>query len=209
MHIKIALVKDGKSFSNRLEELLVSEPQITCDHILDKSQLSLAKLPNIEGVNLVLLDLELSDYDSINLLSKLKKQFPGITYLMLMHFDSDEKLFDTLKSGADGYIIKQDHPELIIENIRGAVNGRAPMSMPIAKKVLNFFHKAHEDMTTISPLTDKETEILSLLSTGLLYKEIANTMDMSIDAIKKHCGSIYKKLHVHNRTEAVNRFLDR
>ncbi|MFN7422826.1 MAG: LuxR C-terminal-related transcriptional regulator [Chitinophagales bacterium] len=209
MHIKIALIEDSASFSSRLEELLVSEPQITCEHILDKSQLSLAKLPNIDGVKLVLIDLELSDYESINLLSKLKKQFPGLTYLMLMHFDSDEKLFDTLKSGADGYILKQDHPELIIENIRGAVNGRAPMSMPIAKKVLNFFHKAHENMTMLSPLSDKETEILSLLSTGLLYKEIAITMDMSIDSIKKHCGSIYKKLHVHNRTEAINRFLDR
>lgn len=209
MHIKFVLVEDNKSFSHRLEELLENEPSIKCDHIIDKAQLSLAKIPSIEGVDLVLLDLDLSDYDSIVLLSKLKKQFPNLTYMILMNFETDEKLFDTLKSGAHGYILKQEQRELIIENIRGAVNGRVPMSMHIAKKVLDFFQQTHLNSTPISILSEKETEILSFLSTGLLYKEIAENMSISIDSVKKHCGAIYRKLHVHNRTEAINLFLNR
>lgn len=209
MHIKIALVEDNKSFSKTLDDLIKNEPQINCDHVFDKSELALSKIPSLEGIDLVLLDLELSDYESIELLAKLKKQFPTITYMMLMHLESDEKLFNTLKSGADGYILKQEHSELIIENIRGAVSGKAPMSIQIAKKVLDFFHKQGASSSGLPELSEKEGEVLSLLSSGLLYKEIADDMKISIDSVKKHCGSIYKKLHVHNRTEAVNRFLNR
>jgi DNA-binding NarL/FixJ family response regulator len=209
MHIKIALVEENKSFSNTLESLIKDEPQINCDHVIDKAELALSKIPSFEGIDLVLLDIELSDYESIELLAKLKRQFPMITYMMLMHFESDEKLFNTLKSGADGYILKQEHPELIIENIRGAVSGRAPMSIQIAKKVLDFFHQQDTTTSGLPGLSDKEIEVLSLLSSGLLYKEIADNMGLSIDTVKKHCGAIYKKLHVHNRTEAINRFLDR
>ena len=209
MHIKIALVEENRSFSKTLANLLKHEPLINCDHVMDKAELAFSKIPSLEGIDLVLLDLKLSDYESIELLAKLKKQFPTITYMMLMHFESDEKLFNTLKSGADGYILKQEQPELIIENIRGAVSGRAPMSIQIAKKVLDFFHRLDTKSNGLPELSEKETEVLSLLSSGLLYKEIADNMGLSIDSVKKHCGAIYKKLHVHNRTEAVNRFLDR
>lgn len=209
MHIKIALIEENRSFSKTLDNLIKNEPHINCDHVIDKAELAFSKIPSLEGIDLVLLDVELSDYKSIELLARLKKQFPTITYMMLMHFESDEKLFNTLKAGADGYILKQEHPELIIENIRGAVSGRAPMSIQIAKKVLDFFHQLDNSSSDLPELSEKEIEVLSLLSSGLLYKEIAYNMGLSIDTVKKHCGAIYKKLHVHNRTEAVNRFLDR
>ena len=208
MHVKLALIEDNFNFSPALKEILLKEEDIHCTTVLDRKSLSLDTLPILEGVDLVLLDIELSDYDSIALLSKLKKQFPFVNYLILTHYDSDEKLFETLHSGAHGYILKNEHPELIIENIRGALVGKAPMSMDIAKKVIKFFHHLHKEEVPHSPLSEKETEIISLLSTGKLYKEIADELGVSIDTVKKHCGAIYRKLHVQNRTEAINAFFN-
>lgn len=208
MHVKLALIEDNSGFSSTLKDMLLSEDDIHCTTVMDRNSLSLDSLPILEGIDLVLLDIELTDYNSIALLAKLKKQFPYINYLILTHFDSDEKLFETLHSGANGYILKNEHPELIIENIRGALLGKAPMSMDIAKKVLKFFHHLHKENIPHSPLSEKETEIISLLSTGKLYKEIADELNISIDTVKKHCGAIYRKLHVQNRTEAINAFFN-
>ncbi len=208
MHVKLALIEDNNNFSPTLKELLIGEEDIHFSTVLDRKTMSLDTLPILEGIDLVLLDIELNDYNSIALLSKLKKQFPFVNYLILTHYDSDEKLFETLHSGATGYVLKNEHPELIIENIRGALLGKAPMSMDIAKKVLKFFHHLHKVNEPHSPLSEKEQEIISLLSTGKLYKEIADELGISIDTVKKHCGTIYRKLHVQNRTEAINAFFN-
>ncbi|MBP6624603.1 MAG: response regulator transcription factor, partial [Chitinophagaceae bacterium] len=107
------------------------------------------------------------------------------------------------KNGASGYLIKSDTPEQIIQAIRDVLNGGAPMSSTIAKKVVQYFQVQTKQLQELTP---KENELLGLLAQGLYYKEIATKMSISIDTVKKHASTIYKKLEVSNRTEAINRY---
>jgi DNA-binding NarL/FixJ family response regulator len=122
---------------------------------------------------------------------------------MCTSFEDEDYLFTSLKRGASGYIIKSDTPDQIVAAIRDVMNGGAPMSSSIARKVVNYFKKESRSM---AELTAKENELLNLLAAGLFYKEIAAEMNIGIDTVKKHASSIYKKLQVSNRTEAVNKY---
>jgi DNA-binding NarL/FixJ family response regulator len=124
-------------------------------------------------------------------------------------FDDDENIFQALKSGASGYIIKTDSSDKIIESIRDVLQGGAPMSSGVAKKVIQFFSKLPAAASSLEELTPKENQILELLSKGYYYKEISGELNISLDTVKKHCGNIYRKLQVNNRTEAINIYLRR
>ncbi len=202
--INLALVEDNRSYASTLQKILNQETDIHCQKIYSNSSSAWNDEQTMSELNVLLLDIQLPDYSGIELLSKLKDKFPNIIYLILTVYEDEEKLFNSLKAGANGYILKSESPSIIMENIRSAVNGNAPMSTNIARKVVEFFHEGREKNKKLSELSPKENEILNLLSKGNLYKEIAEILNISLDTVKKHCGNIYRKLHVCNRTEALN-----
>jgi two-component system, NarL family, response regulator LiaR len=153
--------------------------------------------------NIAIIDIQLPDGSGIDVVAHLKPLHPDTIFIMCTSFDDDEKIFASLKAGANGYIVKTDDPENIVAYIHDALAGGAPMSAGIALRVVKYFQQINNPKP-LAQLSEKENIILVHLSKGYLYKEIADMEHLAIDTIKKHCGNIYKKLHVNNKTEAIN-----
>ncbi len=131
---------------------------------------------------------------------------PETHFIMCTSFEDDEKIFNSLKAGAMGYLVKGESMDKILSSIRDVYSGGAPMSFSIARRVLQHFEKKLPEIKGFDELTKREQEILELLSQGFLYKEIADQKCISMDTVKKHVGNIYRKLHVSNKVEAINKF---
>lgn len=208
MTTSITIIEDDKSFATLLSKILLAESDFICPNIFHNTQSALHQFPE-NPTDIILMDIQLPDGTGINLTSTFKKEFPETYIIMCTSFDDDEKIFDSLKAGANGYLVKTDTPENIVSAIHEVMQGGAPMSMGIAKKVIQHFRQQELDKPNLEILTKKENELLLHLSKGLFYKEIADLMNVSLDTIKKHCGNIYRKLSVSNRTEAINIYLNR
>lgn len=164
--------------------------------------------------DVILMDIEMPDVTGIEAVSEIKKAFPEISILMQTIFDDEAMIFDALKAGASGYLLKKGTPEKVIEGVREAYQGGAPMSPAIASKVLAFFRnmpvaaKAEEAPETHDyGLTARQKEILSELVNGSSYKMIAAAMNISYNTVNTHIRHVYEKLHVHSLGEAVAKAL--
>jgi len=160
--------------------------------------------PALDQTSLCILDIGLPGMNGIECLVRLKARCPQAKVLMFTVMEHDDKVFAALKAGADGYLLKRESPEKILDAIDDALNGGAPMSSEIARRVLLSFRETPPAQLSIS---DRETEVLDLLSKGHLYKEIAYQLGISLNTVKQHIHHIYEKLQVQNRTEAVLRYL--
>lgn len=203
----IVLVEDNQSFASTIQKIIELEQDLKYLLHLPNGTEAIPALLEIEP-DVCLLDIQLPDMTGIDILKKVKSQLSNTIFIMCTVYDDNEHLFQSLKAGADGYVLKSDSPTNIVEAIRNGLAGAAPMSASIAKKVINYFYLENQKQKKLDELTEKENEILSLLSQGLLYKEIADKQAVTIDTIKKHCGNIYRKLHVCNRTEALNLYFN-
>jgi two-component system, NarL family, response regulator LiaR len=203
--ITVTIIEDNQTFAKALQKLIENDSLLTCINIINNLKSSLSAIAQNHS-DVVLLDIQLPDGLGSEYVSILKQISPTTHFIMCTSFEDDEYIFNSIKNGASGYILKSDSPEKIIASIKDVLNGGAPMSNAIAKKILNYFK---EEQQVLEELTSKENELLQLLSSGLLYKEIAAKQDIKIDTVKKHCGNIYKKLNVNNKTEAINKFLKR
>lgn len=206
--IHISIVEDDSKYAATLKKMIETEPDLVVQEVFTNAAEAYLKLPQT-GSHIVLMDIQLPDGKGTDLVSILKPQLPHVHFIMNTSFDDDENIFEALKSGASGYIIKTDSSDKMMESIRDVLRGGAPMSSGVAKKVIQFFTKTPPQQKILDGLTAKENEILELLSKGFLYKEISGELQVSIDTVKKHCGNIYRKLQVSNRTEAINMYLGR
>jgi len=197
----ISIIEDDVKYGLLLKKIIESEDDMACVAIYQNLKSSLTDLAT-NGSDVVLVDVQLPDGLGSEYVQVLKKVSPQSLFIMCTSFEDDEYIFNSLKNGASGYLIKSESPENIITAIRDLIKGGAPMSSSIARKVVDYFKK---EIQTLEELTPKENELLSHLASGLFYKEIASQMSIGIDTVKKHASSIYKKLEVSNRTEAVNR----
>ena len=161
------------------------------------------------------MDINLGGMSGIECVRHLKPLFPDILYMMCTVYEEDEKIFEALSAGASGYILKKTAPGKLLEAIKELHEGGAPMSSQIARKVVAAFRgkplgesPSMED-ESIKILSNREKEILEHLSKGMLYKEIANSLFISPETVRKHVYHIYEKLHVNNRVEAVNKYFGR
>lgn len=204
MSISIAIVEDEKNYNNALKKVIdyQNDMQVTAQFYDGKS--ALQNLSEISP-DVVLMDIQLQDMLGIDIISEIKSNLPDTQFIMCTSFEDDEKVFSSLRAGAMGYLIKGENMDKILNSIRDVYNGGAPMSFSIARKVLNHFERK-TDNSILNDLTHRENEILELLSRGLLYKEIADQIFISLDTVKKHVGNIYRKLHVTNKVEAINKF---
>jgi NarL family two-component system response regulator LiaR len=199
----ICIVEDNKELRDTLSLMI----QLSNKYILLASyanaEQALIEIPKVEP-DIVLMDINLPQISGIKCVSILKNKFPNMLFLMCTSLEENDKIFAALKAGASGYILKMDGMEKILLGIENVINGGAPMSNSIARKVLASFSELKPCKNEIQTLTDRENEVLTLMSKGLLNKEIAANLVLSEGTIRKHIENIYKKLHVNTRVEAVN-----
>ena len=205
MKTKIAIVEDEKTYSNMLKKIIDYQDDLMCVAQFFNGKTAIENLQNY-APEVVLMDVQLQDMLGTEVVKKMKPLLPDSKFIMCTTYEDEEVIFEALKNGASGYLLKDESLQKIIQSIKDSTEGSSPMSNCIAQKVLRFFQiksKVEEDIET---LTESELNILKLLSEGFLYKEIADQKCISIDTVKKHIGRIYRKLHVANKIEAVNKF---
>lgn len=217
MTISVCIVDDNKDIRSALEQIILMAEGYTLAGSYADAEEALQKIPTAKP-NVVLMDINLGDGESgIDCVRQLKPQYPDILFMMCTIYEEDEKIFEALKAGANGYILKKTAPAKLLDALRELHEGGAPMSSQIARKVVNAFQVKYPADTagasitakTISILSNRENEILELLAKGMLYKEIAARLFISQETVRKHVYHIYEKLHVNNRVEAINKFYGR
>ncbi|MFT3682911.1 MAG: response regulator transcription factor [Ferruginibacter sp.] len=157
----------------------------------------------------VLMDINLPGNSGIECVATLKNRYPQVLFLMCTSYEDNDKIFNSLKAGASGYILKTEGPAKILEALEDMLNGGSPMSSPIARKVVASFNQVEKENVFPEILTAREKEVLDLLAKGLINKEVAAALQISTGTIRKHVQNIYEKLHVSTRVEAVNLYLKR
>jgi DNA-binding NarL/FixJ family response regulator len=201
--IKVAIVEDIKDIREGLQLLINSNNHFSCNDIYSTAEEALLQLPAVLP-DVVLMDIHLPGINGIEAVKRLKPLFPSMQFIMSTVYEDDENIFESLKAGATGYLLKKTSPEKILESITEVFNGGSPMSAQIARKVIAAFQKKNPvDETSV--LTPKEKEILKALSKGLRYKEIAHEMQISMDTVRTHVRHIYEKLQVQSRMDAINK----
>lgn len=211
MHeISVCIVDDNHELRNALEEIISMADGYRCIGTMSNAEEAIRKLPLLNP-DVVLMDINLGNNETgIDCVRELKPQMPGTNFMMCTVYEEDEKIFEALRAGASGYILKKTAPAKMLEAIRELNEGGAPMSSQIARKVVFAFQEkpvvtSHE----LNGLSNREKEILEHLSRGLMYKEIAAELFISPETVRKHVYHIYEKLHVTNRIEAVNKYFGR
>lgn len=169
---------------------------------------AIAQIPAIVP-DAVLMDINLPEASGIECVQTLKSKFPGILFLMCTAFEDNDKIFNSLKAGASGYILKTDGPAKIVEALDELFSGGSPMSSSIARKVVASFSSLPPGNQLVQRLSEREEAVLHCLAKGLMNKEVADTLQISQGTVKKHIQHIYEKLHVNTRVEAVNLYLGR
>ena len=206
MSINVSIIEDDLVFAKALQKLINAQNDMSCVSHYENGETAIKNIYS-DNPDVLILDINLPGLSGINLIKEIKAVVPGVRIIMCTSFDDDNSIFESLKNGAEGYIVKNDEVERIILSIREVVNDGAPMSRSIAKKVIFHFHEMGDAEKSLATLSSRESELLNLLSQGQIYKEIADNMNITLNTVKKHAGNIYRKLHVGNKTEAINKLL--
>jgi DNA-binding NarL/FixJ family response regulator len=207
MNVKIAIVDDNSFLITAVKEKLSFFDDLSVKFsAVDGSDL-LAKLEDNHNLDLILMDIEMPVLNGIEATEIVKKKYPHIKIIILTTFDNDENIFNAIKAGADGYLLKEVNAKDLYTGIIETLNGGAAMTPSIAMKTLKLlrspvdFNIKQEDLK----LSDREVQVLEHLSKGLSYNAIAENLILSPGTIRKHIENIYKKLQVHNKLEAVEK----
>jgi DNA-binding NarL/FixJ family response regulator len=204
--IKIAIVEDNQTLRKSMEELFEQTEDMRCVASI-KNLLNVVSVFQKNKPDIVLMDIGLPGISGIEGVRTLKHNFDHMQILMFTVFDDDEKIFEAIREGASGYLLKKTRPHEIIEAIRELNQGGSPMSPSVARRVVEYFQSGSLLKQEDFQLTAREKEILFALVDGLSYKKIADKYYLSIHTIRKHISSIYEKLHVHSKSQAVAKIL--
>lgn len=208
MRIKVSIVEDNTGTRESLTELLGRAGMLRCVGAHPTGEEALDKIPG-EEPDVVLMDINLPRMNGIECVARLKERLPKTQVLMLTTYDESDLIFDSLRRGASGYLLKNMTPGELVQAIEQVHAGGAPMSMQIARKVVNHFQQIKKPQSDMEKLTRREQEILAALAKGYLYKEIADQLGISLSTVRAHLHAVYEKLHVQSRTEAVVKYLGR
>jgi len=210
--ITICIVDDNKDIRSALEQIIIMSDGYELLGSFSSADEALEEIPALKP-KIVLMDINLGEGENgIQCVRQLKSEYPEILFMMCTVYEDDEKIFEALSAGASGYILKKTAPHKLLEAIRELQDGGAPMSSQIARKVVAAFQQKPGGAAateTLNLLSNREKEILELLAKGMLYKEIAASLYISQETVRKHVYHIYEKLHVNNRVEAINKFFGR
>jgi len=202
MNIRVAIVEDTKDIREGLALLIGASEGYECVDVCPDGETALQKLP-LSKPDVVLMDINMPGISGVECVRQLKAILPSAQFLMCTVYEEDEHIFNSLKAGATGYILKKTAPTKLLEAITDIYNGGSPMTGGIARKVIASFRPAAPSAG--SELSSRELEILETLAKGYRYKEIADKLFISIDTVRSHIRKIYEKLQVHSRTEALNK----
>ena len=210
--IRVAIVEDDPGVRAGWISILNGLAGYCCTGDFGSGEEALEKLPQCPP-DFVLMDINLPGISGVECTRLLKQQLPQVEVLMLTMFSDRDWIFDALRAGASGYLLKRTTPAALEAALDQAWAGGAPMSPQIARQVVQFFQHAAQPATvrTQPPeaLSPQEKQTLNLLTEGCQYKEIADRLGISLDTVRTYIRRIYKKLHVHSRTEAVVKHLGR
>jgi len=207
--IKIAIIEDNKDVACTLRDIINEQPDMECARLYHTAEDAMIFLKQ-NLVDIIIVDIGLPRASGIDAIQYLSNYCPQATFCMFTVYDDNEKIFQSLQSGAKGYILKNTPTEKIIESIRELYAGGSPMSPSIARRMINVFRTMQVSTPTHQlPVSDRELELLTLLAKGLLYKEIADQLGIAVGTVKQHIHRIYDRLHVTNRTEAINLYNNR
>ena len=204
--IKVAIVEDNNALRNSLENLFNRTDGMNCVISMNNLLNVVSEIGKAEP-NIVLMDIGLPHISGIEGVRTVKTAFPEMQVLMFTVFEDDDKIFDAIRAGASGYLLKKTTPAEIVEAIKELYHGGAPMSASIARKVVQSFQSSAAPIKEDFQLTTRENEILFSLVDGLSYKKIAEKYFVSISTVRTHICNIYHKLHVNSKAEAVAKVL--
>ena len=205
--ILAGLIEDTDHYRTAIAALLSLSADVQLAGSWRDAETALKEAPDILP-DVILTDLQLPGLDGIECIRRLRRDCPNIQFLVLTAFGEDEKIFEALKAGASGYLLKSSPPEVIITAIKEIHNGGSPMSRGIARRIIQHFHQPLSENG--HPLfTEREKQVLELMSQGKLVKEIAAGLQVTTHAIKKHVKNIYQKMQVQNKVEAVMKWKSR
>jgi DNA-binding NarL/FixJ family response regulator len=204
--IKVAVIEDHHKFRECLEFLLNSTEGYRCVGSFRTMEEALQKIGHALP-DFILLDIGLPGMSGIEGLKILKERYPDVLVMMNTVFDDDERIFDALCAGACGYLLKKTPPAQLLESVKQAVAGGAPMSPEVARRVIRLFREISPPEKEDYQLTPHELRLLQLLSEGHSYKSAAVQLNVTAKTISFHLQKIYEKLHVHSKSEAVSKAL--
>ena len=204
--IRTAVIEDDPRYRELLKTILASSDKVTLVAEADNCLSIVGEVRKYQP-EVVIMDINLPGKSGIEGVEELKRAFPEVKVIMLTVFEDEEKIFAAIKAGADGYLLKKDSPQKVLDSIQDVKEGKSSMNGIIARKVLEYFHKKPSVKNPDEyRLTKREHEILELLMDGLMYKEIADKCSISVQTLNSHIKNIYTKLGVHSRAEASARF---
>jgi len=198
---KVAIVEDNHELRSSLQRMVEAVRGFSCLGTFDTAEEALKKLPHLRP-DVVLMDIHLPFRSGIECTRQLKELCPATQVLILTVYEDADSIFDALRAGASGYLLKRSTPAEIIQAIHEVAEGGAPMSSQIARKVIASFREPRPGRAEDN-LTEREREILGLMSKGYAEKEIADKMHVSVNTVKSHRKHIYQKLHLHSRTDVL------
>jgi len=201
--ITVCVVEDLPEVRAGLETIIRSSGDFALLGGFGDAESAVASLPQLKP-DLVVMDINLPGKNGIECIRAVAPQCPGTQFMMFTIYENSEQVFDALSAGATGYVLKNTPPEKILEALTELHAGGSPMSAHIARKVVASFRPSGQQQH-LDLLTPREQETLHLLSKGFLYKEIAGRLSISTGTVRQYIHSIYTKLHVQNRTEALNK----
>jgi len=203
MSITIGIVEDLDEVRDGLKQFISLNSEFKVMGSFRTAEEALRELPALKP-NIVIMDINLPGMNGIECIRQVKDKCPGTQFMMFTVYENDEKVFEALKAGASGYLLKNTGLMQMIVALKELHEGGSPMSSNIARKLVSIFQTHEKAKPQIELLSPREKEVLQLLSEGLLYKEIAEQLSISIATVRQHIHKIYDKLHVQNRTEALN-----
>lgn len=204
MPITVVIIEDDVNYNKSLKKIIDSDDCLSCIAQYYSGEDALANLAELNA-DVALVDIKLPDMTGVEVLKRISPYNLSTQYVICTSFEDEETIFNALKLGASGYLLKGESMQKIIASIKEVHLGGSPMSSIIARKVLQYFNKKIDcKLTPENPLTHAENEVITLLAKGLLYKEIAYNKNISMDTVKKHISNIYRKLQVNNKIEAIN-----
>ncbi|HMU09034.1 MAG TPA: response regulator transcription factor [Ferruginibacter sp.] len=204
MSITIAIVEDLDEVREGLNNFISLNRDFEVLDSFKTAEEALYAVPKMKP-DIVIMDINLPGINGIECIRQLKGKSPGTQFMMFTVYENDEKVFEALKAGASGYLLKNTGLAQLADALKELYSGGSPMSANIARKLVSFFRSTEKEIERVETLSDRENEVLQLLSKGLLYKEIASLLSVSVATVRQHIHHIYEKLHVQNRTEAINK----